>query len=102
MASHCTGAYVLAAAGLLGGKRATTHWRCADRLAALFPQVKVDPDVLYVDEGQILTSAGTAAGVDLCLYLLRREHGAAVAATVARDMIVRPTSDYRRSFRATA
>lgn len=88
VASQCTGAFVLAAAGLLDDKRATTHWRYADRLAQLFPKVKVDPDVLYVDEGQILTSAGTAAGVDQCLYLLRREHGAAVATTVARDMIV--------------
>lgn len=93
VAGHCTGAFVLAAAGLLDGKRATTHWRYADRLAQLFPKVKVDPDVLYVDEGQILTSAGTAAGVDQCLYLLRREHGAAVAATVARDMIVPPHRD---------
>lgn len=93
VASHCTGAYVLAAAGLLDGKRATTHWRYAERLGQLFPDVKVDPDVLYVDEGQILTSAGTAAGVDLCLYLLRREHGAAVAAAIARDMIVPPHRD---------
>ena len=93
IASHCTGAYVLAAAGLLDGKRATTHWQYADRLAKLFPEVKVDPDVLYVDEGQILTSAGTAAGVDMSLYLVRREHGAHVATAIARDMIVPPHRD---------
>lgn len=93
VASHCTGAYILAAAGVLDGKRATTHWRHAERLARLFPAVKVDPDVLYVDEGQVITSAGTAAGVDMCLYLLRREHGARVAAAIARDMIVPPHRD---------
>ena len=86
--SHCSGAFVLAAAGLLNGKRAATHWQYADRLAALFPAVDVNCDVLYVDEGQILTSAGTAAGIDLCLYLLRREHGARVANAIARRMVV--------------
>jgi transcriptional regulator GlxA family with amidase domain len=93
VASHCTGAYVLAAAGLLDGKRATTHWRWAADLAGRFPAVKFDPDVLYVDEGQIVTGAGTAAGVDLCLYLLRREYGAAIAAAIARDMVVPPYRD---------
>jgi transcriptional regulator GlxA family with amidase domain len=93
VAGHCTGAFVLASAGLLDGKRATTHWRWAAELARRFPAVKVDPDVLYVDEGQIVTSAGTAAGVDLCLYLIRREYGAAVAASVARDMVVSPHRD---------
>ncbi len=93
VASHCTGAFVLASAGLLDGKRATTHWRWAAELARRFPAVKFDPDVLYVDEGQIVTGAGTAAGVDLCLYLLRREHGAAVAAAIARDMVVPPHRD---------
>lgn len=86
--SHCSGAFVLAAAGLLDGKRATTHWQYAQRLADLFPAVRVDPGVLYVDEGQILTSAGTAAGIDLCLYLLRREQGARVANSIARRMVV--------------
>jgi transcriptional regulator GlxA family with amidase domain len=91
--SHCTGAFTLAAAGLLDGRRATTHWRWAASFAERFPQVKLEPDVLYVDEGQILTSAGAAAGVDLILYLLRREYGAAVASTIARDMVVPPHRD---------
>jgi len=93
VASQCSGAYVLAAAGLLDGRRATTHWRYADALARRFPAVRVDPDVLYVDEGQVLTSAGTAAGIDLCLYLLRREYGAKVANAIARDMVVPPHRD---------
>jgi transcriptional regulator GlxA family with amidase domain len=86
--SICTGAFALAAAGLLDGRRATTHWRHADELAAAFPRVKLTPDVLYVDEGQVLTSAGTAAGIDLSLYVLRREHGPAVANAIARRMVV--------------
>ncbi len=86
--SHCTGAFVLAAAGLLDGLRATTHWQYSALLADRYPAVCVDPDVLYIDEGQILTSAGTAAGIDLCLYLLRREHGARVANAIARRMVV--------------
>jgi transcriptional regulator GlxA family with amidase domain len=93
VASHCTGAFILAAAGLLDGLRATTHWRWADAFAARFPDVKLDPDVLYVDEGRILTSAGAAAGVDMCLYLLRREYGAAVATAVARDLVMPPYRD---------
>ena len=93
LASHCSGAYVLAATGLLDGRRATTHWRYADALARRFPAVHVDPDVLYVDEGQVLTSAGTAAGIDLCLYLLRREFGAKTANAIARDMVVPPHRD---------
>jgi transcriptional regulator GlxA family with amidase domain len=84
MASICTGAFVLARAGLLDGKRATTHWLAAAELARRYPEVRVDPAVLYVDEGRILTSAGAAAGLDLCLYLVRRDHGAAVAADSAR------------------
>jgi transcriptional regulator GlxA family with amidase domain len=88
VASICTGAFVLAAAGLLDGHRATTHWRYAARLAREFPLVRVDPDVLYVDEGDVLTSAGVAAGVDLCLHLVRRDHGAAAANAVARRMVV--------------
>jgi len=91
--SHCTGAFVLAAAGLLDGHRATTHWMHADKLAADYPEVKVDPDVLYVDEGQIITSAGTAAGIDACLHILRLEHGAAIANQVARRMVIAPHRD---------
>ena len=88
VASICTGAFVLAAAGLLDGRRATTHWRYAERLAREFPRVTVDPDVLYVDDGDVLSSAGVAAGVDLCLHLVRRDHGAAAANAIARRMVV--------------
>jgi transcriptional regulator GlxA family with amidase domain len=88
VASICTGAFVLAAAGLLDGRRATTHWRYAGLLAREFPRVTVDPDVLYVDEGDILTSAGVAAGVDLCLHIVRRDLGAAAANAIARQMVV--------------
>jgi len=84
IASICAGAFVLAEAGLLDGGRATTHWVAAAYLAARYPAVEVDPDVLYVDNGQILTSAGAAAGLDLCLHLIRRDHGSAVAADAAR------------------
>lgn len=91
--SHCTGVFTLARTGLLDGLRATTHWRWAAAFAHQFPQVKLDPDVLYVDEGRILTSAGAAAGVDLCLYLLRREYGAGIATSVARDLVVPPHRD---------
>jgi transcriptional regulator GlxA family with amidase domain len=90
IASICTGAFVLAAAGLLDGRRATTHWLSADLFARTFPAVTVDPDVLYVDEGRVLTSAGEAAGIDLCLHMIRRDHGAAVAAAVARRTVVPP------------
>jgi len=88
VASICTGAFVLAAAGLLDGRRATTHWRYAARLARTFPAVEVDPNVLYVDEGPVLTSAGVAAGIDLCLHMVRRDLGAEAAAAVARRMVV--------------
>ena len=84
IASICVGAFVLAATGLLDGRRATTHWQAAAALAERFPAVDVDPDVLYVDGGQFLTSAGAAAGLDLCLHLIRRDHGSAVAADAAR------------------
>lgn len=84
IASICGGAFTLAAAGLLDGRRATTHWIAAAQLAARYPRVQVDPNVLYVDNGQILTSAGAAAGLDLCLHLVRTDHGAAVAADAAR------------------
>ena len=93
VASICTGAFVLAAAGLLDGRRATTHWRESGALQQAFPQVRVDADVLFVDEGAVLTSAGVAAGVDLCLHLVRRDHGAAVANRVARRCVVPPWRD---------
>jgi transcriptional regulator GlxA family with amidase domain len=84
IASICSGAFTLAATGLLDGLRATTHWSAAPLLARLHPAVEVDPAVLYVDNGQFLTSAGAAAGLDLCLHLIRRDHGSAVAADAAR------------------
>ncbi|MFJ2234481.1 GlxA family transcriptional regulator [Streptomyces sp. NPDC087859] len=90
LASICTGVYVLAAAGYLDGRPATTHWADAERLQRLFPQIRVDPNVLYVDDGDVLTSAGVAAGIDLCLHMLRRDHGSAVANAVARRTVVPP------------
>ncbi|WP_328467958.1 helix-turn-helix domain-containing protein [Actinoplanes sp. NBC_00393] len=84
LASICAGAFVLAATGLLDGLRATTHWLAAPMLAERFPRIDVDPNVLYVDNGQFLTSAGAAAGLDLCLHMIRRDHGSAVAADAAR------------------
>ena len=84
VASICTGAFVLAAAGLLDGRRATTHWRAAQLLAARYPAVTVDANVLFVDEGSVLTSAGASAGLDLCLHMVRCDHGQAVAADAAR------------------
>jgi AraC family transcriptional activator FtrA len=86
----CTGATVLAAAGLLDGRPATTHWMHAEELATRYPQVKVDPAVLYVDDGNILTSAGTAAAIDLCLHIVALDFGAEVANAVARRMVVAP------------
>jgi transcriptional regulator GlxA family with amidase domain len=91
--SVCSGAFVLGAAGLLDGRRCTTHWMYSEELARRFPAAKVDPDVLYVDEGEVLTSAGTAAGIDLCLHIVRQEQGAAVANAIARRMIVPPHRD---------
>ena len=86
--SLCTGAFVLAAAGLLDGRTATTHWsECAD-LARAYPRVRVDPKVLYVDEGNLLTSAGSAASLDLCLHVVQRDHGTETATRVARDLVV--------------
>ncbi|MFE6158332.1 GlxA family transcriptional regulator [Streptomyces sp. NPDC056486] len=86
----CTGAFVLARAGLLDGRSATTHWRSIDRFAATFPEVEVDEDVLFVDHGDVATSAGTGAGIDLCLHLVRCDHGAAHAARIARNMVLPP------------
>lgn len=93
LVSICSGAFVLAEAGLLDGRRATTHWMDAPLLASRYPAVQVDPDVLYVDEGQVLTSAGIACGIDLCLHIVRKDYGAAVAATVARRLVVAPHRD---------
>jgi len=88
IASICTGAFVLARVGLLDGLRATTHWRAAEQLAQRYPQIEVDADVLYVDNGRVLTSAGAAAGMDLCLYIVRRDHGASIAARVAKASVM--------------
>jgi transcriptional regulator GlxA family with amidase domain len=88
--SLCSGAFVLGEAGLLDGRSCTTHWRHSDELAARFPLARVSPEVLYVDDDRVLTSAGTAAGIDACLYLWREEFGAAAASTVARRMVVAP------------
>ena len=91
--SVCTGAFALAATGLLDGRRATTHWMYAEKLAERYPSIDVDPKVLYVDEGDVMTSAGTAAGIDLCLHIVRQDHGAEVANAVARRMVVPPHRD---------
>jgi AraC family transcriptional regulator, transcriptional activator FtrA len=91
--SLCTGALVLAAAGLLDGRRATTHWSDCGELARRHPSVSVDPGVLYVDDGDILTSAGSAASIDLCLHLVRRDHGTEVATQLARQLVVPPQRD---------
>ncbi|MDA0633496.1 helix-turn-helix domain-containing protein [Nonomuraea sp. MCN248] len=88
--SICTGAFALAAAGLLDGRPATTHWRNAARFSQLFPQVKLNPDVLFIDDGDVLTSAGVAAGLDLCLHIIRRDHGSAVANRAARRCVMPP------------
>ena len=91
--SICTGAFVLAAAGILDGHRATTHWKYADDLRRLHPSVALDEDVLFTDDGRVLTSAGLSAGIDLCLHLVRSDHGTAVANAVARHMVVPPWRD---------
>jgi len=88
--SICSGAFALAAAGLLDGREAATHWRYADELQRRHPRVRVNRDVLYVDDGDVLTSAGSAAGIDLCLHLVRRDHGSEVANQVARRLVVAP------------
>jgi len=93
LVSICTGAFVLAADGRLDGRPATTHWQHADALAALYPDVDLDPDVLFTDDGDVLTSAGLSAGVDLCLHLIRRDHGTEVANHVARYCVVPPWRD---------
>ena len=91
--SICTGAFVLAAAGILDGHRATTHWKYAADFRRLYPAAALDEDVLFTDDGRVLTSAGLSAGIDLCLHLVRSDHGAAVANAVARHMVVPPWRD---------
>ncbi|MGW7420119.1 GlxA family transcriptional regulator [Streptomyces sp. NPDC054813] len=91
--SICTGAFTLAAAGLLDGRPATTHWALAPRFRRMFPQVALDPDVLFIDDGDVLTSAGAASGVDVCLHIVRSDHGSAVANSVARQCVVPPWRD---------
>ncbi|MFG3125085.1 GlxA family transcriptional regulator [Streptomyces sp. NPDC048201] len=91
--SICTGAFVMAAAGRLDGRRATTHWSLVDTFRSWYPEVDLDPDVLFVDDGDLLTSAGAASGVDLCLHVVRQDHGAAVANDVARACVVPPWRD---------
>ncbi|MFF9068050.1 GlxA family transcriptional regulator [Streptomyces sp. NPDC014891] len=93
LVSICTGGYVLAAAGFLDGRPATTHWSSAEHFQRLFPRVRVDADVLFVDDGDVLTSAGVAAGIDLCLHIVRRDHGTSVANDVARRTVVPPHRD---------
>ncbi|MBD8553437.1 transcriptional regulator FtrA [Rhizobium sp. CFBP 8762] len=91
--SICSGVFVLAATGLLNGQRATTHWRYVDVLARLYPKIQLEPDVLYIDNGALLTSAGSAAGIDLCLHLVRRDFGTVAANSVARRLVVPPHRD---------
>lgn len=93
MVSICTGAFVLAAAGLLDGRRATTHWMHTAALAARYPRTQVDPNVLYVDEGTVLTSAGRVAGIDLCLHIVQLDYGAAIANELARRLVAPPHRD---------
>jgi AraC family transcriptional regulator, transcriptional activator FtrA len=93
IASFCAGVFVLAAAGLLDGRRATSHWMHADRLTLMYPEIAVDRDVLYVDEDPLFTSAGTAAAIDLCLHITRKDHGSVVANRIARRMVVPPHRD---------
>ena len=91
--SVCTGAFALGHAGILDGRRCTTHWYHVAELAERFPRATVEPGVLYVDEGQVLTSAGSAGGIDLCLHVVRRDHGAQVANAIARSLVVPPHRD---------
>ncbi len=88
IATICSGVFVLAATGLLSGRRATTHWRYVDALMTRYPDIRVEADVLYIDEGDMLTSAGSAAGIDLCLHIIRGDHGSEVANTLARSLVM--------------
>ena len=85
LAAHCLGVFHLAATGLLDGLEVTTHWQYADQLTACYPRVRVRPEALYLDQGNIVTGAGAAAGIDMCLHLIRRYHGAALANSIARS-----------------
>ncbi len=91
--SVCSGAFALAQAGILEGRSATTHWMHTDRLAAMYPGTRVDPDVLFVEDRKVVTSAGTAAGIDAALHIVRKEHGAAATNVIARRMVVPPQRD---------
>ncbi|AEH10274.1 MULTISPECIES: GlxA family transcriptional regulator [Protofrankia] len=93
IAAHCVGTFTLAAAGLLGGRTVTTHWLFADELTTRHPEVTVRPEALYIDEGSIITGAGAAAGMDMCLHLIRREYGAGLANTIARGLVIPPHRD---------
>jgi AraC family transcriptional activator FtrA len=93
LVSICSGSFVLAATGLLDGRRATTHWRYAPLLQRLYRQIEVDPSVLYIDEGDVMTSAGSAAGLDLCLHIVRRDYGPQIANQVARRLVIAPHRD---------
>jgi AraC family transcriptional activator FtrA len=93
MVSICTGAFALAYAGILDGRRATTHWAAGPAMAEMFPSVHVDADALYVDQGSVLTSAGLSAGIDLCLHIVRADHGERIGSRVARAMVAAPHRD---------
>jgi AraC family transcriptional activator FtrA len=93
LVSICSGAFALAATGLLDGRTVATHWMHADALARAYPRVRVDPGVLYVDDDQVLTAAGSAAAIDMCLHLVRKDHGAVIANQVARRLVVPPHRD---------
>jgi transcriptional regulator GlxA family with amidase domain len=93
IAAHCVGVFALAAAGLADGRVVTTHWHFADELAARYPSLTVDAGALYIDEGDVVTGAGASAGIDMCLHLVRREHGAAVANLIARALVTPPHRD---------
>ena len=93
LVSICSGVFLLAATGLLDGKRVTAHWRHVDRFRARFPNIRLEPDMLYVDEGSILTSAGSAAGIDLCLHIVRLDYGAEIANQIARRLVMPPHRD---------
>ncbi|MEO6087437.1 MAG: AraC family transcriptional regulator, partial [Umezawaea sp.] len=91
--SVCSGAFLLGETGLLDDRNCTTHWREQKQFTERFPRARLNPDVLFVDDGNIITSAGTASGIDACLHLVRREHGSAVATAIARRMVVAPQRD---------
>ena len=93
LAAHCLGVFPLAATGLLDGLEVTTHWQYADRLTARYPRVRVRPQALYLDQGNLVTGAGAAAGIDMCLHLIRRDHGAALANSIARILVTPPHRD---------